>query len=135
MMDDWYAIGDGVWSNAASGFECPFQRPVCQKPIVSFREEFRAPLGVRKSPRNEPGAQTMVYGYFGFRLSLATSGPAVGRARRDAICRNRRWIGRPCGWGSPSRGSFEALLTSDGANSKIGRGGGAAAGDRGRQCH
>src|ERR1039458_4486097 len=80
------------------------------------------------------GPQTMVYGYFCFRLSLATSRPAVGSAGGDAICPNRRCIGWRCRWGSPARGGFEASLTTDGANSTVGRNGGVAAGNCGRPC-
>ena len=48
-----------------------------------FREEFRAPPGVRKvSEERTRRPQTLVYGYFRFRLSLAKSRPGVGH---DAI--------------------------------------------------
>jgi hypothetical protein len=51
-----------------------------------YREELRAPVGVRKAPRNEPASRkAVVYGYFGFRLGLLASGPVVGDARRGAI--------------------------------------------------
>jgi hypothetical protein len=38
------------------------------------------------------GSQTMVYGYFCFRLSLAKSRPAVGVMGRDAICATCCWV-------------------------------------------
>ena len=80
------------------------------------------------------GPQTMVYGYFCFRLSLARSRPAVVNAERDAICRNGRCIGWRWRWGSLARGGFEASLTTDGANSIVGRSEGATAGSSGRPC-
>jgi hypothetical protein len=57
------------------------------------------------------GPQTMVYGYFCFRLSVAQSRPAVGSVGRVAICSTCRWIGWLCQWGLPAKGSFEAPLT------------------------
>ena len=36
--------------------------------------------------------QTMVYGYFCFRLSVAKSRPVVAAVGRDAICPNCRWL-------------------------------------------
>jgi hypothetical protein len=59
-----------------------------------FLEEFRAPVGVRKSPRNEPaGRKAIVYGYFSFLPSLVPSEPVVANARRGAIRPRRCWIG------------------------------------------
>jgi hypothetical protein len=103
----------------------------CRSAIVkSFGRRRRTKV----SEERTRGPQTMVYGYFCFRLSLATSRPAVGSAGRDAICPNRRCIGWRCRWGSPARGGFEASLTTDGANSTVGRNGGVAAGNCGRPC-
>ena len=67
--------------------------PCSRKRPFRLREEFRAPLGVRKSPRNEPACQqAMIYGYFCFRPSLAQSRPALVAAGGDAICRNCRGL-------------------------------------------
>jgi hypothetical protein len=57
-----------------------------------------------------------------------------GNAGRDAICLNRRCIGWRCRWGSPARGCLEASLTTDGADSGVGRNEGAAAGNCGGRC-
>jgi hypothetical protein len=99
----------------------------------SFREEFRAPRGVRKSARNEPAGRRL-YGYFCFRLSVSQTRPAVGSVGRDAICRKCPRIGWVCRWELPARGSFEASLTTVGANSSVGRNGRAAAGNCGMPC-
>jgi hypothetical protein len=37
--------------------ECPLRHFDCLKPPVRSREEFRTPVGVRKSPRNEPAGR------------------------------------------------------------------------------
>ncbi len=39
-----------------------------------------------------PRTQTLVYGYFCFRLSMAKSRPVMAGAGRDAICPNCRWM-------------------------------------------
>ena len=83
---------------------------------------------------NPRGPMTMVYGYFCFRLRVAQSRPAVGSMGRDAICPKCRWIGWVCRWGLPARAGFCASLTTDGANSIVGRNEGAAVGNCGRPC-
>ena len=53
---------------------------VSKKQKVYKREEFRAPRGVRKSPRNDPRLSETAYGDFGLRFVLDVSRSSVGTA-------------------------------------------------------
>ncbi len=56
-----------------------------REPPFRFREEFRAPTVVRKSPKNEPAVGRQVYGDFGFWSVPGLVRPALGCVGLDAV--------------------------------------------------
>src|ERR1700686_4849 len=61
-MDRFQAIANTQFR--PRGSECRIFRSACPKWTISFRDEFRTPLGVRKSPKNEPaGGWRAVWGF------------------------------------------------------------------------
>ena len=84
-----------------------------QEQTGSFREEFRAPAGVRKSPRKEPAGHRRGYGDFGFRLMSGMERPPLGSAGIDADGPPRLPVARYCRLGARPAALPTSMITMD----------------------